>query len=227
MWIKICGNTTLEDAQHAVACGADAVGFVFAPSPRRVTTDVAARIIARLPSTIEKYGVFVDEQFDEIVAAVSDCSLTGVQLHSDSDVASRLKRHFSEGPGVTRLKILRVLHYGPQIETKLDALQQDRAIDAVLVDTKTANAVGGTGVSFDWQGASRSFFRVAPHLRLIAAGGLKPENVAEAIATLQPWGVDVASGVEASPGRKDAARLKQFIMLARTAAAELLKPTEA
>ena len=125
------------------------------------------------------------------------------------------------------LKILRVVHYSPQIEAKLEALRQDRAIDAVLVDTKTANAVGGTGVSFDWQDARRSFFSVAPHMRLIAAGGLRPENVAEAISTLQPWGVDVASGVEASPGRKDAARLKQFIALARTAAAELLKPAEA
>ena len=227
MWIKICGNTRLEDAQHAAACGADAVGFVFAPSPRKVTTDVAARIIAHLPPTIEKYGVFVDPEFDEIVAAVSECGLTGVQLHSDSDLAARLRQYFSERPGVARLKILRVVHYSPQIETELEALRQDRAIDAVLVDTKTANAVGGTGVSFDWQGARRSFFRAAPHLRLIAAGGLKPENVAEAILTLQPWGVDVASGVEASPGRKDAARLKQFIMLARTAAAELLKPAEA
>jgi phosphoribosylanthranilate isomerase len=227
MWIKICGNTTLEDAQLAASCGADAVGFVFAPSPRRVTPGAAARIIAHLPPTIEKYGVFVDAGFDEIVAAVNECGLTGVQLHSESDLAARLRDYFSQRAEGTQLKILRVVHYTPQIETRLEALRQDRAIDAVLVDTKTANAVGGTGVSFDWQGARHSFFSVGAHLRLIAAGGLRPENVAEAISTLQPWGVDVASGVEAAPGRKDPARLKQFIALARTAAAELLKPAEA
>ncbi len=227
MWIKICGNTTLQDAQLAASCGADAVGFVFAPSPRRVSNEAAGRIIAHLPPTIEKIGVFVDAGFDEVVAAVNECGLTGVQLHSDSDLAAQLRDYFSERAGVAQLKILRVVHYTPQMAAKLDALRHDRVIDAVLVDTKTANAVGGTGVSFDWQDARRSFFSVAPHLRLIAAGGLRPENVAEAIATLQPWGVDVASGVEASPGRKDAARLKQFIAQARTAAAELLKPAEA
>jgi phosphoribosylanthranilate isomerase len=223
MWIKICGNTTLEDAQLAVACGADAVGFVFAESPRRVTAEVVSRITAQLPATIEKYGVFVDAGFDEIVASVEQCGLTGVQLHSESDLALRLRQHFGERPGGGRLGILRVLHYGQQIETQLETLRQDHAIDAVLVDSKTANAVGGTGVSYDWQGARSSFFRVAPHLRLIAAGGLRPENVAEAIYTLQPWGVDVASGVEASPGRKDAARVKRFIEQARTAATELKK----
>ena len=100
MWIKICGNTTLEDAQLAASCGADAVGFVFAPSPRRVTAEAAGRIIAHLPSTIEKFGVFVDAGFDEIVAAVNECGLTGVQLHSDSDLAAQLRDYFSERAGV-------------------------------------------------------------------------------------------------------------------------------
>jgi phosphoribosylanthranilate isomerase len=223
MWIKICGNTTLEDAQLAVACGANAVGFVFAESPRRVTAEVVSRITAQLPATIEKYGVFVDAGFDEIVADVEQCGLTGVQLHSESDLAFRLRQHFVERPGGGRLGILHVLHYSQQIATELETLRQHHAIDAVLVDSKTANAVGGTGVSYDWQRARSSFFRAAPYLRLIAAGGLSPENVAEAIRTLQPWGVDVASGVEASPGRKDAARVKSFIAQARAAATELKK----
>lgn len=223
MWIKICGNTTLEDAQFAAACGANAVGFVFAESPRRVTAETVSRITAQLPTTIEKYGVFVNAGFAEILATVEQCGLTGVQLHSESDLALRLRQHFTERPGGGRLGILRVLHYGEQVEAQLETLRQDHAIDAVLVDSKTANAVGGTGVSYDWQGARSSFFRAAPHLRLIAAGGLTPENVAQAIYTLQPWGVDVVSGVEASPGRKDEVRVKSFIAQARAADTELKK----
>ena len=229
MWIKICGNTTREDALVAASCGADAVGFVFAPSPRRVSAVTVSRITPYLPDHVDKYGVFVDASFEEIASTVEECGLTGVQLHSDTDIAFRLRERFDREDGA-RLKILRVLHYGDRLEDQLDAMRQDRGIDAVLVDSKTAKAVGGTGVQYDWQRAGSSFIAVAPHLRLIAAGGLKPENVAEAIYTMQPWGVDVSSGVEREPGRKDPARVKDFILQARLAAAELKKmkqPAEA
>ncbi|HVJ08841.1 MAG TPA: phosphoribosylanthranilate isomerase [Acidisarcina sp.] len=226
MWIKICGNTTLDDAQLAASHGADAVGFVFAPSPRRVTAEAVSRITPRLPETLEKYGVFVDADFEEIVSTVEQCGLTGVQLHSASNLAARLREH-----SASRLKIVQVLHYEPlpngepmqsgRLEAQLASLLQNDAVDAVLVDSRTADAVGGTGVSFDWQEARGSFSRAGKHLRLIAAGGLRPENVAEAISTLQPWGVDVASGVEASPGRKDPDRLREFLATARRAAEEL------
>lgn len=217
MWIKVCGNTTLEDAQLAAACGADAVGFVFAPSARRVTASAVSRITAELPRALEKYGVFVDAGFDEIVSTVEQCGLTGVQLHSGPDMALRLQQHFAAKPRGGRLSILRVLHYSLRIEAQLDALRQDHAIDAALVDSRTATAVGGTGVRYDWQHARESFLRAAPQLRLIAAGGLTPENVVEAIDTLRPWGVDVASGVEAAPGRKDAAKVRAFLANARAA----------
>jgi phosphoribosylanthranilate isomerase len=230
MWIKICGNTTREDAMLAAACGADAVGFVFAPSPRRVTREVVSRITPYLPDNVDKFGVFVDASFEEIASTVEECGLTGVQLHSDMDVAVRLRERFDREADGARLQILRVLHYTDRLEDQLEAMRQDRGIDAVLVDSKTAKAVGGTGVQYDWQRAGTSFIAVAPHLRLIAAGGLKPENVAEAIYTMQPWGVDVASGVEREPGRKDPVRVKDFILQARLAATELKKmkqPAEA
>jgi phosphoribosylanthranilate isomerase len=232
MWIKICANTSLEDAQLAVRAGANAVGFVFAASPRQVAPSQAREIAPRLPKSVEKYGVFVDPSFDEVVATVVECGLTGVQLHSapDPGLPLRLRAHFAKIPARGRLGILRVLHYGSDFDAQLEELLRDHAVDAVLIDSRTAKAAGGTGVAFDWRAAQSSFLRRAPHLRLIVAGGLRPENVAEAIYTLQPWGVDVASGVEAEPGRKDPAKLKAFVAAVRRAAAEIDKakqPAEA
>jgi phosphoribosylanthranilate isomerase len=215
MWIKICGNTTLEDARFAAESGADAVGFVFAPSSRRVEADQVRQITAELPPRVEKYGVFVDAGFDEIVSTVTTSGLTGVQLHRSSDalLPFRLRRHFAQ------LGIVSVLHYRDQeFEQQLTELSQSQASDAVLVDSSTARAVGGTGTSFDWLGARSSFERVAPHLRLILAGGLAPENVEQAIYILRPWGVDVVSGVESAPGKKDPARVLAFIQAAHQAA---------
>ena len=207
MWIKICGNTNLEDARFAAECGADAVGFVFALSPRRVEADQVRQITQRLPAELEKYGVFVDAGFDEIVSTVETCGLTGVQLHRSADehVPLRLRQHFAG-----RIRILRVLNYKAlEFEQQLKELMQNE--DPILVDSSTAKAVGGTGTSFDWHDARSTLQRTAPNLRLIAAGGLAPENVMQAIEILQPWGVDVVSGVESKPGKKDPKRVQAFI----------------
>jgi phosphoribosylanthranilate isomerase len=218
LWIKICGNTSLADARLAVDAGAEAVGFVFAPSPRRVTVAEAASIISHLPATVEKIGVFVDAGQAEIYSTVRAAGLTGVQLHFDA--APEMPAKLRERLG-TALRILRVLHFesGPtkQLKTQLVEHAGNPHIDAVLVDSLTAKAPGGTGVAFDWTKARKTIFADAGKLRLIAAGGLNPSNVGKAIKVLKPWGVDVVSGVEAAPGRKDPAKVRDFVARARAA----------
>lgn len=223
MWVKICGTTNLEDARVAVEAGADALGFVFAKSPRQVTAEQAGEIISALGKDVEKIGVFVDADFDGIVRTVLTAGLTGVQIHGpvDGGLAERLRERFAEGSsGAKRFKILQVLHFGAgedALDERLVALRQCGAVDAVLVDSRTATAQGGTGVSYDWAAARRSFVNAAAQLRMVVAGGLTPENVREAIATLEPWGVDVVSGVEAAPGRKDPEKVRAFVERARAA----------
>jgi phosphoribosylanthranilate isomerase len=219
LWIKICANTSVEDARMAADAGADALGFVFAPSPRRVTPAQATAIIGELPAAIEKIGVFVDAPFAEIVTTVEACGLTGVQLHcgADETLTAQVRARF--GPD---LRILRVVHFAPEAK-----IPDDANADAILIDSRTATAVGGTGVAYDWSLAATTLFQKAKaRERLVAAGGLSPENVAEAIARLRPWGVDVVSGVEAAPGRKDAAKVRAFVANARAAADVTLEPKQ-
>ena len=214
LWIKICANTTLEDARLAAEAGADALGFVLAPSPRRVTAQQVAAIVPQLPAQVEKIGVFVNAGFEEIAAAVEACGLTGVQLHFDPppELAEALRERLG-----AHLRILGVVHFDPQLPMP-ESLDQDRNLSAILVDSRTAKAAGGTGQSFDWALAARTIFlNTEGRKPRIAAGGMTPENVAEAIRILRPWGVDVASGVESSPGRKDPAKLRAFIANVRAA----------
>jgi phosphoribosylanthranilate isomerase len=215
LWVKICGNTSLADALLAADAGADAVGFVFAPSPRRVTVDQVAEITPQLPAKIEKIGVFVDASIEEIAAAIRSCALTGVQLHSGIPTTSspELRREFGSS-----LRILRVVHFGPDAANQAVAFAADPNTDAILVDSRTATAVGGTGVTFDWNEAGKTLFGSNSNTKLVAAGGLNPANVAEAIATLHPWGVDVVSGVESAPGRKDPEKIRAFVENTRSAA---------
>jgi phosphoribosylanthranilate isomerase len=219
MWVKVCANTNLEDARMAADAGADAVGFVFAESVRRVTAAQVKEITPHLPASVEKIGVFVDAGFDELAATIEECGLTGVQLHSgcEAKAAARLREKFDA------LRILRVIHFAQGLEAELKAARAEEAVDAVLVDSRTATLLGGTGVRFDWHAARRSF--AEPELRMVVAGGLNPENVAEAIEMLKPWGVDVVSGVEAAPGKKDAAKVKAFVENARIAARKLKRQT--
>jgi phosphoribosylanthranilate isomerase len=251
LWVKICANTSLEDARLAADAGADAAGFVFAPSPRQVTAAQVAAIVPHLPPGLEKIGVFVDASFDEIAATVDAAGLTGVQLHFQAapELPVRLRERFG-----TSLRILRVVHFDVKSASDgIRALSADRAaeenrrvsghdfsraenaaskkgalapeatfhdpnVDGILVDSRTAEAVGGTGKTFDWATASKTLFQDAGVLKhLIAAGGLTPDNVAEAIATLRPWGVDAVSGVEAAPGRKDSEKVRAFVARARAA----------
>ncbi|MFY9854957.1 MAG: phosphoribosylanthranilate isomerase [Terracidiphilus sp.] len=217
VWIKICANTSLEDALMAAEAGADAVGFVFAPSPRRVTVAEVANIVPHLPATTEKIGIFVDATLEEIVSTVEACGLTGVQLHFDAASELPAQLHERLGP---ELRILSVVHFGAADSehqvARIADLDRNPHVDAVLVDSRTEMAVGGTGVTFDWAAARKTFFPDAKVCKRIAAGGLNPDNVAEAIATLRPWGVDVVSGVEAAPGKKDRAKVREFVVRARS-----------
>ncbi|MGA2277414.1 MAG: phosphoribosylanthranilate isomerase [Terracidiphilus sp.] len=217
IWIKICGNTSLNDALLAAEAGADALGFVFAPSPRRVTAEVVAAITPRLPESIEKIGVFVKAGVEEIVSIAQRCGLTGVQLHFDAE--STLPSRLHERLGAST-RILRVIHYDGNVDAdQFGGYARDAHVHAILVDSRTTSAAGGTGVSFDWNKARKDLFENAETgIRLIAAGGLNPENVAEAVAALRPWGVDAVSGVEAAPGRKNPEKVREFVKRAKAAA---------
>jgi phosphoribosylanthranilate isomerase len=216
VWVKICGHTSLADAQLAVEAGADAVGFVLAPSPRQITVPEVASIVSHLATPVEKIGVFVDAEFEQIESAVRDCGLTGIQLHFGAGRALPAKLRDQFGP---TLRILQVMHFeagaGDALTQRLSEYARNPSIDGVLVDSRIGSAVGGTGVAFDWAEARATIFSAQGKLKLVAAGGLNPSNVAKAISTLGPWGVDVVSGVEESPGRKDPIKVREFVERAR------------
>jgi phosphoribosylanthranilate isomerase len=220
MWIKICANTNLADAQLAAELGADAVGFVFAPSLRQVTPAQVAEITPHLPPQVERIGVFQVFNAQEIARAAQQAGLTAVQLHGVVPIESLRQLH---GIFQGRLQIIQTVHWqvdaGPQLNTivaqRLKGIAAHGLVKRVLIDSKVGNAIGGTGIPFDWSAARTVFASAGDGLQLIVAGGLRPDNVAEAIHGLAPWGVDVASGVEATPGRKSPEKLAAFIKKAR------------
>ena len=220
MWIKICANTNLDDAQLAAELGADAVGFVFAPSPRQVTAAEVARITPHLPEGVECVGVFPALEAQQIAGIAQECGLTTVQLQGgvNLELVRQLDDIFNG-----QVKLIQTVHWQVDADAASAAVvaEQLRQIDAdglvgrVLIDAKVGPAVGGTGVSFDWDAARATLAEAGAGLKVIVAGGLRPENVGDAIRRLNPWGVDVASGVEESPGRKSPEKLAAFIRAAR------------
>jgi phosphoribosylanthranilate isomerase len=220
MWVKICANTCAEDALRAVELGADALGFVFAPSARRVTPAQVRAVSDLLPEGVERVGVFAGGSVDEVAEAVAVARLHTVQFHGDLDFDLLPRLHERLGPAVA---VIPTLHWSveQQEDSAIRLREQLRQLaevypgTRVLMDTKVGSgASGGTGMTFDWERA-REVLASQPSLRIVVAGGLNPDNVSNAIRVLQPWGVDVASGVESSPGRKDASRLQSFIRNAR------------
>ena len=225
-WIKICGTTNLDDARAAVSAGADALGFIFAESPRRITPEKAAVIVPELPREIGKIGVFVNESPGRMHELVCELRLTGVQLQGDetADTARELRRLASSRIG--RLRIFKAVGVGPGMEGALRSFAGAPEIDGLLLDSFAARAAGhadgkrargGTGKTFDWKRAQSFVPGLSKSTRVIIAGGLSPDNVAEAIAMLSPWGVDVCTGVEKSPGIKDANKIREFVETARAA----------
>lgn len=227
MWIKICANTSPDDAHVATDAGADAVGFVFAPSSRRVTPHQVAMIAPELSPDVTQIGVVNTQDFDEIEFTLHTAGLHGVQLHGELDfqLAERLRRAFD-----SRFFLIQSLHWSldrdpaaseRRLRDELRAIGRHHAADAVLLDTRTATASGGTGKTLDWKRAGDVIAAEAGKLRIVLAGGLTPSNVADAIRTVRPWGVDVASGVESFPGRKDPVRVHTFVRAARVAFAAI------
>jgi phosphoribosylanthranilate isomerase len=218
-WIKICGITNLEDAQTAINAGADALGFVFYDkSPRRVDVGVAQSIVRELPNQIEKVGVFVDADADTIRQTASQVGLTAIQLHGQDSMEDvwQDSRPVRERLGVSRL-ILAVP--GDRLKQG-GVLITDRAreeVFALLLDAQTDGKFGGTGATFDWRGTRGMVQIISFKIPVIVAGGLTASNAAEAVRILKPFGVDVSSGVEASPGKKDPEKIRTFIQAARSA----------
>jgi phosphoribosylanthranilate isomerase len=223
MWIKICGNTNLDDAQTASALGADAVGFVFAPSVRQVSAAQVARITRHLPGNVEKVGVFPALDAAEIVAIAEEAGLDAVQLHGGVSLA--LLRQL-QGSFNGRVKLIQTVHWqmddsgenAEELAGQLRGISEDGVAERVLVDSKVGAAIGGTGVTFDWEASRVVLAEAGAGVKLIVAGGLRPENVGDAIRRLEPWGVDVASGVELKPGTKDPDKIADFIRKAGEAA---------
>lgn len=209
-WIKICGTTCLEDAQASIAAGADALGFVFAPSKRRISPEQARQIVAQLPVTVERIGVFADETADRIAEIFEHAGLTGVQLHGvETPAFSRVLRNKLQSRGLRSL--IKTVLVNDDFESRFaEVCNQDSGIDFVLLDSG-----GGTGHTFHWQTVQPLLGQ--NHKRLIVAGGLHADNVGEAIRRFSPWGVDVVSAVEKEPRRKDPEKLQAFVKAVREA----------
>jgi phosphoribosylanthranilate isomerase len=210
-WIKICGTTNLVDGLAAAEAGADAVGFIFTDSPRRIEPDTAADIAHELPDEIERVGVFVNDPPEYILQVARDVELTGIQLHGDEspDYVKTLVSNLHEP-----LKIIKAI---PVETEKFTGMGDYGGVDAIMVDSGTKKLRGGTGKVFDWLSAGDFIFGLQQALPVIIAGGLKPENVSTAVCMFRPFGVDVVTGVEREPGHKDHERLRRFIATVRAA----------
>ena len=215
-WVKICGTTNLEDALAATDAGADALGFVFyKQSPRNIDPEKAREIVAQLPPEVEKVGVFVDGESPQRILEVAErAELTALQLHVGFSFGDHSHRgwRFGNRKVYLALPAAQFLDAGAQWAA---SNQRSSAISAIFLDSGTSQQPGGTGKSFDWQKAALLVEAMTKTTNVVVAGGLNPLNVAEAIRILKPWGVDVASGVEAAPGKKDPQKVQAFIAAVR------------
>jgi len=206
-FVKVCGITRLGDARAAVRAGANALGFVFAPSPRRVTPSRAREIARHVHPSVASLGVFVDATVERVLGIVHEVGLDGVQLQGEEgpEVAEALRRR---RPGLFIAKAVRIVDSGG-----LGATLRWPA-DALLVDSKDPEDPGARSrpIPAAWLEGLRP-------RRLIVAGGLTPGNVGEVVATLRPWGVDVSGGVEEAPGKKDVGLVRAFVHAVRAARA--------
>ena len=208
MFVKICGTTSEADALLAVAMGADAVGFIFAPSPRQIAPGVASDIVKRLPPEVMTVGVFRDEAPARVVEIINTVGLRAAQLHGHEP---------ADQARWVRERVPFVIQAFPAGAPAV-ARSADYGVDVVMLDAPRP----GSGQIFDW-----TLAEVPAGQRLMLAGGLSHLNVAEAIARVHPWGVDVVSGVERSPGVKDPVKVRAFVKAAKAAEEPEYEPTAA
>lgn len=253
-WIKICGTTNPDDALAAVEAGANAVGFIFYPkSARYVTPETAKSVIAQLPQTVDKVGVFVNESVNHVRTVFEEAGLTAVQLHGEEtkEFSSALFKALSSAkrrPTIFRCYPAQIFDKPAEENVGWDPvavglIEPDEAykgkrvhkihvaengdlflethgfrpgvVSGVLLDSSTARQRGGTGRTFDWERVQPWAGIINSISKLIVAGGLHPGNVQEAIHILRPWGVDVSTGVEREPGKKDPTKIRAFIEAVR------------
>lgn len=202
--IKVCGITEPEDARVAVAAGADGLGFIFVPqSPRHIDPDMVRKITRELPPLVDAVGVFVDEEMEVVEEIMQYCCLSFIQLHGSETpeycekISCRVMKSFSIGTGTKNED------FAPYAE----------AVSGFLLDTYHKDMAGGTGLTFDWQ----LLEHIKPPGPFVLAGGLTPDNVGDAIRQVKPFAVDVNSGVEYQPGRKDPDKLSSFVHAVRKA----------
>jgi phosphoribosylanthranilate isomerase len=199
--VKICGITSRLDAEAAIEAGADALGFIFfKQSPRYIAPAAAAQIIAKLPTSVLKVGVFVDEPLERLNQIAEECGLNRMQLHGSE--SCDLCAHVGK-PVIKAFRVKDPLSLAPM---------GDYRVSAFLLDSYVPGQFGGTGAKFNWDLAIQAKSFGTP---IVLAGGLVPENVGDAVAKVVPWAVDVSSGVEFSPGVKDHAKVREFIRRAK------------
>jgi len=199
--IKICGMTDAGAARHAAACGADAVGFIFYPgSPRYISPAAAKDIIAVLPEPVARVGVFVNQPVEEVLKISNVCDLDFIQLHGDESPA--YCRHFDP---------FRLIKAVSAVKDGVSSAIEEYAVKALLVDARDGDRFGGTGKLSDWDLARE----LAMQHRLILAGGLNESNILQAIERVSPAAVDINSGVETSPGKKDHNKITRIVRIIR------------
>lgn len=198
--IKICGITNFNDAEFAALSGADALGFIFAESPRRIDQNTTKEIINALPPFVSKIGVFVNESIEAITNAITYCRLDAVQIHGDLNLVDLEKL---PAPFIKTFRI--------QDESDLGIIKTG-ILSYFHLDTYHPDKMGGTGKQFDWNIAKKA----SQYGQIILSGGLNPENVSRALETAKPYAVDICGGVEEKPGIKDHRKIKEFISEVRS-----------
>ena len=214
-WVKICGMTNLEDALTAVEAGADAVGFVFyEKSPRNISVKAAREIVEKLPERVDKIGVFVNDPPERVSRVTDEAGLTAVQFHGDE--YQRPNEYVVNRTAFFCLPVIEIVREWRKGNVFV-TFSGFPNLAGVLLDSGNREERGGTGKTFAW-GEAYSFVSALGRLHpVVVAGGLTAENVGWAVGFLKPWGVDVASGVEARPGKKDPEKVRAFVKAVRDA----------